>query len=395
MAAPLLDDAALVHLHPALAVVGDPPVLWHVTDGWEDPLPSPMLAGVLRQLCRPTSVRHALVAAGVTATADAHDLRRQLAELRDQSVLLPGPPPQGAGGLFATPRTTIGAALADDGTDAVVVGMPYDVGTTVRAGTRHAPEQLRAWGGGALVLSGDAGAWDPGVGRTVLAGIRVVDVGDIDAAVHTRNGATFDRLRRLVRWTVAAGAVPVVVGGDHSIAHAVTAGIAAALDGPHAVVQLDAHTDRGGSGGDWRVDLHHGNVGDHLLATPSVAALVQVGVRQRTPTPPPAHERATVLPARGLDPAAVLAHLPAGVPVHLSIDVDVLDPTVVRGTGAPVPGGLSLAEVVAVVEAVAAARPVVAIDCCELIPDDDPAGTLAVAELLARTLVAVLDPPSA
>jgi len=390
--APLpVDDAALLHLHPFLAVVDDPPVLWHVVDGWEDPVPTPQLAAVLRRLTAPTTVGRAIVDAGVTATADAHQIRAQLSDLHDQQLVLDGPAPRPGGGLFSVPATTVGAALAQPGVDGVVIGMPYDVATSIRAGARHAPAELRACGGAAMVLAGDRGVWDPVQERTVLGGRRIVDVGDVDATVHTRNGPTIDRLRSLVRWTAASGALPVVLGGDHSIAHAVTAGVSSSV-GEHAVLQLDAHTDRGGAPDDWRAHLHHGNVGDHLAAEAGVGRLVQAGVRQRRPEPPPTHPDIVEIPVHRTQPDAVVDALPPSLPVHLSIDVDVLDPTVVAGTGAPVPGGLDLAAVVAIVEAVARNRRIVAVDCCELIPEHDLAGTLAVAELLARTLIAVLDP---
>lgn len=385
------DITTIAHLHPRLAVVGRPPRLVHLDDGWEDPLPGESLAAALRHLTTPSTIAAAVLASGCAA-GEEDDLRSQLVDLRDQRIILDGTVPAATVGMFAAPTETLGAALAHPGADAVIVGMPYDVGTTVRAGTRAGPRGLREVSGAAMALAGSDGVFDPRAGRRVLEGRRIVDVGDVEAAVHTRNGITVDRLGHLVRWITGEGALAVVIGGDHSIAHAVTSGCGRSI-GEHTVVQLDAHTDRGGDGGPWREDLHHGNVGDHLLADPTVARLVQVGVRQRTPHEPPSHPAVRVLPAGAVDLAErTVEALPPDLPVHLSIDVDVFDPTVVAGTGAPVPGGLGLAEVVSVIEAVAAARPVVAVDICELIPDDDLPGTLAVAEMLVRLLVAVLDP---
>ena len=383
-----MDDGAenrrVLHLHPSLVVVDEPPMLIHVAEGWREPIPEEV-ATALGRFAGSSTIRDEVEHSGSATIGDA------LADLRAKHVLLDGPSPVRSDGLFCTRHCTIGAALTTPAADAVVVGMPYDVATTVRAGARRGPDGLREVGGAALVLVGGDGVWDPVQGRQVLTDRRVVDVGDIDAPVHHRNGPTIDQLRETVRCIVERGALAVVLGGDHSIAHAVTEGCGEAV-GDHVVLQLDAHTDRGGAGQDWRATLHHGNVGDHLVASPTVRHLVQAGIRQRTPAPPPRDDRVTVLPVSHTDPASVVAALPTDLPVHVSIDVDVMDPAVVRGTGTPVPGGLDLAGLVAVVEAVAADRRILAVDCCELIPDDDLPGTLAVAELLARTLIAVLDP---
>jgi len=300
------------------------------------------------------------------------------------------------GGLFGAPRTTVAQALTMPAPAIVVAGMPYDLGASGRPGTRGAPAEIRRES--TDVLTYDAarrsGWFDPVQGRPLLDGIGVSDVGDLVPVVADRNGPAFDRLERTTAAVAAAGRLPVVLGGDHSIAlpavRGVLHGVAHRANARHArigVLHLDAHADIGidhGPDADWRVMCHHGNVMTWVAAEPGVESLVQVGCRQRTPIEVPTPANVTRLPGI-VSATSVLEALDPDLPWYVTLDVDVLDPAFVAGTGTPLPGGYDAPALGALLALVGTQRTIIGVDVCELIPER-PCEAALVADLLLRLL---------
>ena len=268
-----------------------------------------------------------------------------------------------------------------DGFDVAVVGAPMDDLVSDRPGARLAPRAIRS------------ASCPPGphleAGIDAFAALRVVDFGDApvipaDAAVsHAAIEAT-------VTQVLAAGALPAVLGGDHSISEpAIRA--CATVHGPVGVVHFDTHTDTGTEV--FGVEVSHGTFMRRLVDAGHVSGgrYVQIGLRGYWPgedvfawqdaqgiTSLFAHD------VRDLGIREVVARATAAVgpgPVYLTVDVDVLDPAFVPGTGTPEPGGLTASELLLGVRTVAAELDLVGVDVVEVIPSgvgsDDYAALVA------------------
>ncbi len=268
------------------------------------------------------------------------------------------------------------------GHDFTVVGIPFDEGTSSRPGARYGPRAVRA---ASTLYSYEGGAelFDVELGRSILKGASVVDSGDV--AIEPANGdANRDAMTRRIRGIVAAGSTPVAVGGDHSI----TASILKAFPAPPYLVHLDAHMDF-----DSYLPRHtHGTPVRLAVEQGLVAGVVQVGVRGlnngRADWLEARERGVTVVTAEdyrlsGVD--AVLAAVPSGAALYVSIDIDAFDPGIAPGTGTPEPGGLSYVEGRAVLRAVAGHGRVVGCDLVEVNPLFDHGEITAI--LAARLLL--------
>jgi agmatinase len=389
-------ESALV-LHPDLVPVPADRCVVDLAGGGRIPLPG-VADDLVRSFVHPADPRRVLAVLSVGRGPDQlARVRTALAGLIDRGFVVGAPSriPAPYTGLFDAPRVTVAQALAMERPGFVVIGMPYDLGVSGRPGARGAPAAIRRESTELLTYDavGRRGWFDPVLGRRVLDGVGLADVGDLGSPVADRNGASFDRLERTTFAVAAAGLVPVVLGGDHSIALPAIRGVAAAAHrpagggAPIGVLHLDAHADIGidhGPDADWRTVCHHGNVMTWVAAEPAVASLVQVGCRQRSPVEVPVPADVTRL-AGIVAPRAVLDALDPDLSWYVTLDVDVLDPAFVGGTGTPLPGGYDPATLAELLAAVAAERSIIGVDVCELIPDR-PSEAMLAADLLVRLL---------
>jgi len=274
--------------------------------------------------------------------------------------------------FFRLPVADVGAPDAYAGADAVLLGVPYDGGATYQPGARLAPYHVRRVS--ALVQS-----YHPVHRTDVFARVRARDGGNVvfppfdAAAVRTA-------IQGEVARVVAAGAVPFVLGGDHSVALPAMRAVAAA-HGPLAVVHFDAHYDTS-TAEVWGDAWHHGTPLRHAITEGLIApgALVQLGVRGPWGSADDgllaAQFGATTLSAdaigeRGV--AAVVAQMRAIIgdrPLYVTFDVDGVDPAFAPGTGTPVPGGLSAREALQLLRGLFGAR-LVGMDVVEVSPPLD------------------------
>ncbi|MEL6205140.1 MAG: agmatinase [Pseudomonadota bacterium] len=279
--------------------------------------------------------------------------------------------------------------------DVAVLGAPFDFGTQYRAGARFGPRAVRE--ASTLFSFGHAGAYDHEDDRTYLPGtVRIVDMGDADI-VHTDTDASHANIETGVRAALAAGALPVVIGGDHSVNIPCLRAFEGAA--PFHVLQIDAHLDF--------VDVRHGVRHGHgnpmrrASELPWVSGLTQVGIRNVSSTTREGYQDArargsdilSVRQARALGPVGVGARLPAGAPVYITLDIDAFCPSIAPGTGTPSHGGFLYYEVLELLQAVARAHPIVGVDLVEVAPDYDPAGVTAIlaAQILLNLLGFVFD----
>jgi agmatinase len=279
--------------------------------------------------------------------------------------------------------------------DAAILGAPFDMGTQYRAGARFGPRAVRE--ASTLFSFGHAGAYDHEDDRIYLPpGVRIVDIGDADI-VHTDTEQSHARIEAGVRAILDAGALPVVIGGDHSV----NIPCLRAFRGraPFHVLQIDAHLDfvdeRHG------VRHGHGNPMRRAAEEAQVTGLTQVGIRNVSSTAREGYEAAramgsdilSVRQARAMGPAGVAARIPPGARVYVTLDIDAFCPSIAPGTGTPSHGGFLYYEVLELLQAVARAHEVVGIDLVEVSPDHDPAGVTAIlaAQVLLNFLGFVFD----
>lgn len=283
--------------------------------------------------------------------------------------------------------------------DAAILGAPFDAGTQYRAGARFGPRAVRE--ASTLFSFGHAGAYDHEDDRTYLPGsVRIVDIGDADI-VHTDTVKSHANIETGVRAILAAGALPVVIGGDHSV----NIPALRAFEGAATlhVLQIDAHLDfvdsRHG------VTAGHGNPMRRASELPWVGGLTQVGIRNVSSTTKEGYDDArargadilSVRQARALGAMGVVDRIPEGAPVYITLDIDAFCPSIAPGTGTPSHGGFLYYEVLELLQAVARKHPIVGMDLVEVAPDYDPAGVTAIlaAQVLLNLLGFVFDARSA
>ena len=275
------------------------------------------------------------------------------------------------------------ASFAD--ADVVVVGAPFDGGTSHRPGTRFGPQAIRSTD----YLPHDGSRPHLSLRVDGLRDLRVVDAGDVEMPPGEIE-RSLAALTEAVATVATSGAIPVVLGGDHSITLADVTGVARQHgDGRVSVVHFDAHADTG--------DIEFGSLYGHgqpmrrLIESGAARGdrFLQVGLRGYWPGPETLDWMAaqrmrsfemTEIGARGLDDCLDEAFTLAVDDcdgVFLSVDIDVADPGHAPGTGTPEPGGLSARQLLDAVRRICLELPVVGLDVVEVSPPYDHADITA------------------
>ena len=272
-----------------------------------------------------------------------------------------------------------------EGVDVAVIGAPTDDLVSDRPGARFGPRAIRAAScppGPHLEAKVDA-----------LAELRVIDYGD--APVLPADPArTQAAIERTVGEVVAAAAMPLVLGGDHSIAEPDIRAVAA-RHGPVGLVHFDTHTDTGAEV--FGVEVSHGTPMFRLVEQGHVDArrYVQIGLRGYWPGPKEfAWQEARGITSflmhdlhrRGIDDIVrQTVEIVGSGPTYLSVDVDVLDPAFAPGTGTPEPGGMTSADLLWACREVAQRLEIVGAEVVEVIPT--AMGSADVTALVADRIV--------
>lgn len=293
------------------------------------------------------------------------------------------------------------------GRSIAVIGAPLDLGAAARRGVDMGPSAIRYAGLGA---------------RLAAIGLEVVDTGDVETTNRERADPGEPRARFLaairescvrvadaVAAASAGGALPLVLGGDHSVALGTLGGLARA-HGPGAAIWLDAHTD---------LNTPETTPSGNVHGMPLAAALGLGGPGFDSPAwPRPAVEleRVSVVGARSIDPGEAALIRARGIAVHtmseidrrgleavldeaierargaafvhVSLDLDVVDPGEAPGVGTPVRGGLTYREAHLAMELLAESGLVGSLELVEVNPVLDRRNTTArlAVELAASAL---------
>jgi len=281
------------------------------------------------------------------------------------------------------PYTQDAAELA--GVDVAIVGAPTDDLVSDRPGTRFGPRAIRA------------ASCPPGphleAGVDAFAELRVVDFGDA-AVVPADPERTHAEIEKTVAQVAAAGAVPVVLGGDHSITEANVRAVSG-RQRPVGLVHFDTHTDTGAEV--FGVERSHGTPMYRLVRDGLVVGsrYVQIGLRGYWPGETEfAWQREQGITAffmhdvRELGIREVVGRTVGAVgagPVFLTVDVDVLDPAFAPGTGTPEPGGMTSEDLLRATRELASRLELVGMDVVEVIPT--AVGSADVTALVADRIV--------
>lgn len=273
-----------------------------------------------------------------------------------------------------------------EGVDVAIVGAPMDDMVSHRPGTRFGPRAIRDSTEG----GGEPSAWHMDLGIDPFQELTVVDHGDA-AVVPADGAASHLAIHTAVARIVKAGAVPIILGGDHSIAYPDIKAVAQALpSGSLAVVQFDTHADTATDV--WGVKYSHGSPFRHLVDEGRLRGdgLVQIGLRGYWPYPKEFawarehgvrwHRMEEVI-ERGIDAVVdeILEEISDATHLFLSVDIDVLDPAFAPGTGTPEPGGMSTRELLRAIRRLTSERGLAGMDVVEVSPPYDPSGITALA----------------
>ncbi len=272
-----------------------------------------------------------------------------------------------------------------EGLDVALVGVPLDIGTSNRVGTRYGPRQIRT----ESVLVRPYGM---ATGAAPFDSFQIADVGDV--ALNAYNllksidiiTAHFDSL-------LQHDVIPVSMGGDHTIALPILRAIAK-KHGPVALVHVDAHADINDEM--FGEKITHGTIFRRAIEENLIQPkkMFQIGLRATGYSAEDfewsRQQGAQVIPAeecwyKSLSPMmdSIRTKIGSETPVYLSFDIDGLDPSVAPGTGTPEPGGLSGSQGIEIIRGCHGLN-LIGCDLVEVSPPYDATGNTA---LLAANLI--------
>ena len=279
--------------------------------------------------------------------------------------------------------------------DVAVMGAPFDFGSQFRSGARMGPRGIRE--ASTLFSFGHGGAYDHEDDITYLPSdsTKIVDIGDADI-IHTDTIKSHENIKFGVKKIIEAKAIPVILGGDHSI----NIPCIDAFEDQESihVIQIDAHLDfvdeRHG------VRYGHGNPMRRASEKSYVSGMTQIGIRNVSSTAKEGYNDARAkgskifsvrhLREMGID--KILEQIPKDKRYYITIDIDAFDPSIASGTGTPSHGGFYYYEILELLDGIIKQGKVVGLDLVEVAPDYDLTNSTATlaAQLLMNTIGRIL-----
>lgn len=273
--------------------------------------------------------------------------------------------------------------------DVAVMGVPFDIGTTYRSGTRFGPQAIRR-------ISALYQTYNYEFGVDLREQLKICDVGDVFTIGNIEK--SFDQITKAVSHVMGKGVMPIILGGDHSIGFPCVRGVAENVEGNIGIIHLDRHADIQEKDMDERM---HTTPWFHATNIPNAPAvnLVQIGIGGwQVPRPGVkiARERGTTIMTIGdveelgiakvAEMALEIAWKGAKA-VYLSFDIDSIDCGFVPGTGWPEPGGFLPREALKLMHLIAK-EGICAMEVVEVAPAYDISDTTAL--LATRSVLDVL-----
>ena len=258
--------------------------------------------------------------------------------------------------------------------DIAVLGAPFDAGSQFRSGARMGPRGIRE--ASTLFSFGHGGAYDHEDDIAYLPAdtTRIVDIGDADI-IHTDTIKSHDNIELGVKKILEAKAIPVVLGGDHSIN--IPCINAFKDEDPIQIIQIDDHLDfvneRHG------VRLGHGNPMYRASEKEYVSGMTQIGIRNVSSTAREGYIEAkkrgsqiiSVRQFRKIGIEQILNMIPKNIRYYLTIDIDAFDPSIASGTGTPSHGGFYYYEILEFIDGLTKQGNIAGLDLVEVAPDYD------------------------
>ena len=275
--------------------------------------------------------------------------------------------------------------------DIAVLGAPFDAGSQFRSGARMGPRGIRE--ASTLFSFGHGGAYDHEDDITYLPAntTRIVDIGDADI-IHTDTIQSHANIEFGVKKILEAKAIPVVLGGDHSVN--IPCINAFRNEDPIHIIQIDAHLDfvneRHG------VRFGHGNPMYRASEKEYVSGMTQIGIRNVSSTAREgyidAKERGSkifsVRQFRKMGISQILNTIPKNIRYYLTIDIDAFDPSIASGTGTPSHGGFYYYEILELIDGLTKQGNIAGLDLVEVAPDYDI--TKSTSTLAAQLLMNIM-----
>ena len=258
--------------------------------------------------------------------------------------------------------------------DIAVLGAPFDAGSQFRSGARMGPRGIRE--ASTLFSFGHGGAYDHEDDITYLPAdtTGIVDIGDADI-IHTDTMQSHANIEFGVKKILEAKAIPVVLGGDHSVN--IPCINAFRNEDPIHIIQIDAHLDfvneRHG------VRFGHGNPMYRASEKEYVSGMTQIGIRNVSSTAREGYIEAkergskifSVRQFRKMGISQILNTIPKNIRYYLTIDIDAFDPSIASGTGTPSHGGFYYYEILELIDGLTKQGNIVGLDLVEVAPDYD------------------------
>jgi agmatinase len=276
--------------------------------------------------------------------------------------------------------TFISAKAPFSESTAVILGCPFDGTASFRPGARFGPGAIRkaSWG---------IETFSPYLEQD-LTELNIHDWGDLDLPLGDKK-ISFRLIQEGLRQILSGRKFPILLGGDHLITFPVVEEMLRLHPQLH-LVHIDAHTDlREDYLGD---TLSHSTVMMNLLGPLGQGRLSQIGIRSGTGDEFRLAKRLnTLVSSRPASVRSLVKRL-KNLPVYISLDLDVIDPSLLPGVGTPEPGGLSFREFIDLLKELRPLR-VVGFDMVELTPDYDPTQVSAVtAAVILREMILAFCP---
>jgi len=258
------------------------------------------------------------------------------------------------------------------GVDVAVVGVPFDLATTNRPGTRLGPRAIRAASASLAWCGPYAWPLDP------CEALNIIDWGDVYFD-QGRPERIPDTIEAAFAQFAAAKVATLALGGDHFISYPILKALRAQRSEPIALIHFDAHSD---TWADSEPRIDHGSMFFHAAQKGVVdpACSIQLGMRTRNDQTHGFEVRdARVLHSAGMDAAIAAIHARVGQrPCYVSFDVDFLDPAYAPGTGTPVVGGFSTHQALTLIRGLVGLN-IIGMDVVEVAPPFDHSEITALA----------------
>ena len=253
----------------------------------------------------------------------------------------------------------LSADLSYDQCEICIVGLPYDGTSSYRPGSRFGPNAIRkaSWG---------METYSPNLHRD-LGDLKICDLGDLEIPFGNREMA-LSKIREMIQKIIDDGKYPVLLGGEHLITLPIVEGFRSRFD-DLTVIQLDAHADlRDEYLGE---TISHSTVMRRVLEVVGAGKVFQFGVRSASKEEFSYANSIGSLYEFGEDGFHRALRSIGDKPLYISLDLDVLDPGILPGTGNPEPGGIEFNEMICGLKILGKAR-VIGFDIVELSPNHDP-----------------------